>query len=87
MPGDVVIPLAQFADQTVAGAAITDVREAARGRFARLLGHGNARRTQIAEQWLARTSPAGHRRGRLGARAGPGGSVAAVVGPVRGSAG
>ena len=37
MPGDVVMALAQFAGQTVAGAAITDVWEAARGRFADLL--------------------------------------------------
>ena len=55
MPGDVVMALAQFAGQTVAGAAITDVWEAVRGRFARLLGHGDARRTQVAEQWLAQT--------------------------------
>jgi hypothetical protein len=47
--------LAQFAGQTVAGAAITDVWEAVRGRFARLLGRGNARKTQVAEQWLAQT--------------------------------
>ncbi len=35
---------AQFAGQTVAGSAITDVREAVRGRFARLLGRGDARK-------------------------------------------
>ncbi len=55
MPGDVLMALAQFAGQTVAQAAITDVWEAVRGRFARLLGRGDARRTQVAEQWLART--------------------------------
>ena len=55
MPGDVLIALAQFAGQTVAGAAITDVWEAVRGRFARLLGRGNSRRTQVAEQWLTQT--------------------------------
>jgi hypothetical protein len=47
--------LAQFAGQTVAGAAITDVWEAVRGRFAHLLGHGDTRKTEVAEQWLAQT--------------------------------
>jgi hypothetical protein len=55
MPGDVLMALAQFAGQTVAGAAITDVWEAVRGRFARLLGRGDARRTDAAERWLAQT--------------------------------
>jgi hypothetical protein len=55
VPGDALIALAQFAGQTVAGAAITDVWEAVRGRFARLLGRGDARRTEVAEQWLAQT--------------------------------
>ena len=55
MPGDVLMALAQFAGQTVAAAAITDVWEAVRGRFARLLGRGDARKTQVAEQWLAQT--------------------------------
>src|SRR5579862_6332113 len=55
MAGDVLTALAQFAGQTVAGAAITDVWEAVRGRLARLLGRGDARKTQVAEQWLAQT--------------------------------
>jgi hypothetical protein len=55
VPGDVLMALAQFAGQTVAGAAITDVWEAVRGRFARLLGRGDARKTEVAEQWLAQT--------------------------------
>jgi hypothetical protein len=55
MPGDVLMALAQFAGQTVAGAAVTDVWEAARGRFARLVGRGDARKTEVAEQWLAQT--------------------------------
>ena len=55
MPGDVLMTLAQFAGQTITGAAITDVWEAARGRFARLLGRGDARKTEVAEQWLAQT--------------------------------
>ena len=55
MPGEVLMALAQFAGQTVAAAAITDVWETARGRFARLLGRGDARKTQVAEQWLAQT--------------------------------
>jgi hypothetical protein len=55
VPGDVLMALAQFAGQTVAQASITDVWEAVRGRFARLLGRGDARKTQAAEQWLAQT--------------------------------
>ena len=55
MPGDVLMALAQFAGQTVAQAAITDVWEAVRGRFARLLGRGDARKSQVAEQWLDQT--------------------------------
>src|ERR1700683_4110940 len=59
--------LAQFAGQTVAGAAITDMWEAVRGRFARLLGRGDGRRTELAEQWLGQTHD------QLGAAAGGGG--------------
>jgi hypothetical protein len=55
VPGDVLLALAQFAGQTVAGAAITDMWEAVRSRFARLLGCGDARKTAVAEQWLAQT--------------------------------
>ena len=55
MPGDVLIALAQFAGQTVAAAAVTDVWEEVRGRFARLLGRGDARRTEVAEGWLEQT--------------------------------
>jgi hypothetical protein len=66
MPGEVLMALAQFAGQTVAAAATTDVWEAVRGRFARLLGRGDARKTQVAEQWLAQT------RQQLAATAGSG---------------
>ncbi len=55
MAGDVLMALAQFAGQTVAQAAITDVWEAARGRFARLLGREDAPRTEAAQRWLAQT--------------------------------
>ena len=55
MHADVLMALAQFAGQTVADAAITDVWEAVRGRFARLLGRGDTRKTQVAEQWLEQT--------------------------------
>ena len=55
MPGEVLVALAQFAGQTVAAAAVTDVWEAVRGRFARLLGRGDPRKTEVAEQWLAQT--------------------------------
>jgi len=55
MPGDALMALAQFAGQTVAAAAVTDVWESVRGRFARLLGRGDARKTEAAERWLAQT--------------------------------
>lgn len=55
MSGDVLVALAQFAGQTVAAAAITDMWESVRGRFARLLGRDDARRTKAAEGWLAQT--------------------------------
>ena len=55
MTGDVLMTLAQFAGQTVAGAAVTDVWEAFLGRIARLLGRGDKRKTEAAERWLAQT--------------------------------
>lgn len=56
LPGEVLIALAQFAGQTVASAAITDLWESARGRFARLIGCGDARKTAVADRWLTQTS-------------------------------
>jgi hypothetical protein len=53
--GDVPVALAQWAGQTVAAAAVTDMWEAVRGRFACLLGRGDARKTEAAERWLAQT--------------------------------
>ncbi len=47
--------LAQFAGQTVAAAACTDVWETARHKVARLLGWGNPRKTEVVERWLAET--------------------------------
>jgi len=55
VPGDVLMALAQFAGQTVAAAAITDVWEAVRGRFARLIGRGDVGKTEVAGQWLTQT--------------------------------
>jgi hypothetical protein len=55
VPGEVLLELAQFAGQTVASAAITDMWESVRDRFARMLGGGDARKTQVAEQWLGQT--------------------------------
>ena len=55
MPGEVLIELAQFAGQTVAAAAITDVWESVRGRFVRLLGRGDARKSEVADRWLEQT--------------------------------
>jgi hypothetical protein len=53
--GEVLLALAQFAGQTVAAAAVTDVWESVRGRFARLLSRGDARKAEVAEGWLAQT--------------------------------
>jgi hypothetical protein len=55
MSGEVLVALAQWAGQTVAAAAVTDVWEAVRGRFARLLGRSDAKKTEAAERWLAQT--------------------------------
>lgn len=55
MPGDALVALAQFAGQTVAAAALTDVWESVRARFARLFGGGDTHREQVAEGWLAQT--------------------------------
>jgi hypothetical protein len=53
--GDVLMTLAQFAGQTVTAAAITDAWESARARLAKLLGRGDAQRTQAADGWLRQT--------------------------------
>jgi hypothetical protein len=55
MPGEELLALAQFAGTTVAAATITDVWESVRSRFARLLGRGNAKRTEAADGWLVQT--------------------------------
>jgi hypothetical protein len=55
MPGEVLMVLAQWAGQTVAAAAVTDVWESARHKIARLFGRGDARKTEVAERWLAET--------------------------------
>jgi hypothetical protein len=55
MPGEVLMALVQFAGQTVAAAAVTDVWETARHKFARVLGRGDPRKTEVAERWLAET--------------------------------
>jgi hypothetical protein len=55
MPGEVLVALAQWAGQTVAAAAVTDVWESARRKFARLLGRGDPKRAEVAERWLAQT--------------------------------
>jgi hypothetical protein len=42
---EILLELAQFAGQTVVAAAITDLWESVRTRFARLLGHGDVQKT------------------------------------------
>ena len=55
MPGEVLMALAQWAGQTVAAAAVTDVWEGARRKVARLLGRGNPKKTEAVERWLDQT--------------------------------
>jgi hypothetical protein len=55
MPGDVLIALAQWAGQTVAAAAVADVWDSARHKFASLFGRRDPKRTEAAERWLAET--------------------------------
>jgi hypothetical protein len=55
MPGEILMALAQWAGQTVAAAAVTDVWETARQKIARLLGRGDQRKTEVAERWLDET--------------------------------
>jgi hypothetical protein len=55
MPGEVLMALAQFAGQTLAAAAVTDVWESARHKVARLLGRGDQRKTEVAQRWLDET--------------------------------
>ena len=50
-----LIALAQWAGQTVAAAAVTDVWEAARHKIARLLGRSDPRKTEAVERWLDET--------------------------------
>jgi hypothetical protein len=50
-----LVALAQWAGQTVAAAAVTDVWEAARHELARLLGRGDPGKTEVAGRWLAET--------------------------------
>src|SRR5260370_9096074 len=61
---EALIALAQFAGQTVAAAAVTDMWESARRKVARLLGRGDSKKTEVAERWLAETH------GQLAAAAG-----------------
>jgi hypothetical protein len=55
MLAETLTALAALAGNTVVTAATTDVWEAARRRFARLLGRGDPRREQLAEQRLDET--------------------------------
>ena len=50
-----LIALASLAGNTVVAAAVTDAWEAAREKFARLLGRGDPARTRLAEQRLGET--------------------------------
>lgn len=56
MPGEeVLLGLAAWAGTTVAAAAVTDAWEAARDRIARLLGRGDARKTEITKSRMEKT--------------------------------
>ena len=49
------LTLAALAGQMVVDAAATDAWETAEHRYAKLLGRGAAKQTQLAEQWLEET--------------------------------
>jgi hypothetical protein len=55
MLAESLMALAQLAGLTVVAAAVTDAWETARRGTARLLGHGDARKEQLAEQRLEET--------------------------------
>jgi len=52
---ETLVALASLAGNTVVAAAATDVWEAARHKFARLLGRGNPKQERLAEQRLEET--------------------------------
>ena len=53
--GESLLTLAALAGQMVVDAAATDAWETAEHRYAKLLGRGDAKQTQLAEQWLEET--------------------------------
>ena len=55
MLAEALTALASLAGNTVVAAATTDAWEAARRRFARLLGRGDPKREQLATGWLEET--------------------------------
>ena len=55
MLGESLLTLAALAGQMVVDAAATDAWETAEHRYAKLLGRGDAKQTQLAEQWLEET--------------------------------
>ena len=55
MLGESLLALATLAGRTVVDAAATDRWETAERGYAKLLGQGNAKQTQLAEQWLEET--------------------------------
>jgi hypothetical protein len=55
MLAETLISLAQLGGLTVVAAAVTDSWEAARRGFARVLGHGNTSKQQLAERLLEET--------------------------------
>src|SRR5215470_2393421 len=55
MLGESLLTLAARAGQMVVDATATDAWETAEHRYAKLLGRGDTKQTQLAEQWLAET--------------------------------
>ena len=81
-----LMALAQLAGQTVVAAAVTDAWEAARHKFARLLGRGDPGRPSWQSSGWRRHASSSRRAGR-GPGTGPGRSCAALGGPLGGPAG
>ena len=55
MLGESLLTLAALAGRTVVDAAASDGWEMAERGYARLLGRGDAKQTQLAERWLEET--------------------------------
>ena len=87
MPGDVLMALAQFAGQTVATAAVTDVRERTGASSPGCLAVAMSAEPRSPRGWSRPASSLRQRPSRSWTGAGQGGASSAVSGPVLGPVG